>query len=402
MNLERETNGLVLYSSRKGANTGTDGNGSEVVLIPDGEGNFLTPGATVRMRVQGNPNHAGSMPIPDNGYILSGSGTKESFVSNLSEGDEVEVRCAIRFNGFTGGKIQQALGGCPMLVSGGKVLDTENALDHLTSAQPRTAVGYNTEKNKLVMLVADGRSSISVGPISKVLADIMIYAGCSEAMNFDGGGSSTFYVKGEGVINQPSDGSERSVTDGLYLSTDAPQNDMTITTIRFMDYAKTLNQGDAYTPVIYGYNQYGVLVDRNVEGVTLSCGSSLGTITNDGTTLNASGSGTHMLTAGYGNLTTTLSVTVIGESGISSVDNSQALMIYPNPVEQGTAVSVDLQEVSDALLSVCRSDGVLVSRIAVNAGEKSVSFDTSEWDRGMYILNVIQDKNVKSLKLIVK
>jgi len=61
MNLERETNGLVLYSSRKGANTGTDGNGSEVVLIPDGEGNFLTPGATVRMRVQGNPNHAGSM-----------------------------------------------------------------------------------------------------------------------------------------------------------------------------------------------------------------------------------------------------------------------------------------------------------------------------------------------------
>ncbi len=79
MNLERETNGLVLYSSRKGANTGTDGNGSEVVLIPDGEGNFLTPGATVRMRVQGNPNHAGSMPNPDNGYILSGSGTKESF-----------------------------------------------------------------------------------------------------------------------------------------------------------------------------------------------------------------------------------------------------------------------------------------------------------------------------------
>ena len=39
---------------------------------------------------------------------------------------------------------------------------------------------------------------------------------------------------------------------------------------------------------------------------------------------------------------------------------------------------------------------------AENAGEKSVSFDTSKWDRGMYILNVIQDKNVKSLKLIVK
>ena len=29
------------------------------------------------------------------------SGTKESFVNNLSEGDVVRVRCAIRFNGFT-------------------------------------------------------------------------------------------------------------------------------------------------------------------------------------------------------------------------------------------------------------------------------------------------------------
>ena len=45
---------------------------------------------------------------------------------------------------------------------------------------------------------------------------------------------------------------------------------------------------------------------------------------------------------------------------------------------------------------------MLLSLLWVNAGEKSVSFDTSEWDRGMYILNVIQDKNVKSLKLIVK
>ena len=61
------------------------------------------------------------------------------------------------------------------------------------------------------------------------------------------------------------------MTDGLYLSTDAPQNDVTITTIRFMDYAKTLNQGDAYTPVIYGYNQYVYLpfytYDLNINSI---------------------------------------------------------------------------------------------------------------------------------------
>ena len=66
------------------------------------------------------------------------------------------------------------------------------------------------------MLVVDGRSDISVGAYPKVLADIMREVGCVTAMNFDGGGSSTLYIKELGVRNVPSAGALRPVSNGVY------------------------------------------------------------------------------------------------------------------------------------------------------------------------------------------
>lgn len=44
----------------------------------------------------------------------------------------------------------------------------------------------------------------------------MIEMGAVEAMNLDGGGSSTFVLDGE-VRNHPSDGSQRPVSDALLV-----------------------------------------------------------------------------------------------------------------------------------------------------------------------------------------
>ncbi|MEZ4761958.1 MAG: phosphodiester glycosidase family protein [Calditrichia bacterium] len=58
------------------------------------------------------------------------------------------------------------------------------------NGDPRTAVGF-TADNRVIMLVADGRSSTwSNGVSLPELANIMIELGCVEAMNLDGGGSS--------------------------------------------------------------------------------------------------------------------------------------------------------------------------------------------------------------------
>lgn len=312
VNVGRSTDALIVYNQRFGSTSGTNPYGTEVVLTPTSSENTMRPGVTVTMKVTGTPvGNVGSMAIPAGCYVLSGNGTSSTFVAGLKDGDIVNVTCGIALDGVNGGKVTQVLGGCPLIVSGGKVLETQSALDHLVALNPRTAVGFNADGTRLVMLVVDGRSSISAGVVSKVLADIMISTGCTEAMNFDGGGSSELYVRNFGVINAPSDGTERSVTDGLYLSTDAPQSDKTITEIRFLDAAMTLPQYGSYKPVIYGYNQYGVLVDKDVQGVVLSCESSLGTVSADGKTLMASGTGCHALTATYGGISAKIAVNVV-------------------------------------------------------------------------------------------
>ena len=73
-----------------------------------------------------------------------------------------------------------------------------------TNRHPRTAVGL-TKKNHLIAVVVDGRSSEAYGMSIPELAMLMQALGCTVAMNLDGGGSSTAWVRGEGVVNFPSD-----------------------------------------------------------------------------------------------------------------------------------------------------------------------------------------------------
>lgn len=85
----------------------------------------------------------------------------------------------------------------------GQVLEQLN-VDFNTSRHPRTAVGL-TKDNKLIVAVIDGRSSQSQGLTIPQLGELMAALGCTSALNYDGGGSSTAWVKGEGVVNYPSD-----------------------------------------------------------------------------------------------------------------------------------------------------------------------------------------------------
>jgi hypothetical protein len=74
---------------------------------------------------------------------------------------------------------------------------------------PRTAIGID-EEGFAYLVVADGRSSASFG---MSLAELQMYLdglGLLNAINLDGGGSSTMVLRGS-VMNTPSDGRERSV-----------------------------------------------------------------------------------------------------------------------------------------------------------------------------------------------
>lgn len=77
---------------------------------------------------------------------------------------------------------------------------------------PRTGLGLSQDRRTLYVVVVDGRQDGSVGAGLDDLANLMRDLGAWDAVNLDGGGSSTLYVRGEGgVQNRPSDGRERTV-----------------------------------------------------------------------------------------------------------------------------------------------------------------------------------------------
>ena len=86
------------------------------------------------------------------------------------------------------------------------------------SHEPRTALGYNDDT--LFLAVADGRQpKYSTGLTLYELASILIELGAKEAINLDGGSSSTFVVDGK-VINKPSGKNERDVLNAVFITKD--------------------------------------------------------------------------------------------------------------------------------------------------------------------------------------
>lgn len=98
----------------------------------------------------------------------------------------------------------------------------ETARVQPAARHPRTAAGVTADGRTLILLVIDGRQPAhSVGATLPELADIMISLGAANAINLDGGGSSSFYFHrpdGTLMINHPSGGHWRPVGNHLGIA----------------------------------------------------------------------------------------------------------------------------------------------------------------------------------------
>jgi exopolysaccharide biosynthesis protein len=73
------------------------------------------------------------------------------------------------------------------------------------------------DRKTLLLVTVDGRSAASVGMTLVELADFMRTLGAWDALNFDGGGSTTMVI-GDRVVNTPSDRTgEREVGSALFI-----------------------------------------------------------------------------------------------------------------------------------------------------------------------------------------
>jgi hypothetical protein len=312
VNVPRAESECIIYTRSWGTNTKTTKGeaGVEIGLKPV-KGYLSANEDTECVVVTAPVLNGGSMEIPEGGLVISSNISSHLSTTKglaaMKVGDTYTIRISgISVTGSAYGvshsfdSMQQLSGGQPVILENGVILNTDGVLDHLTTRRPRTALGADATGKRMVMLVVDGDSynkGISAGCGSKDLAAMMLNTGCVNAINFDGGGSSTLYTQPMGVLNRPSDGSLRKVMSGWFLST-PNKADTKVVSIAFADWAKNLKYGESYKPVVYGYNDAGLLVNNNITACTLSCSSNLGTISSDGKTLTATGvDGSYALTA---------------------------------------------------------------------------------------------------------
>jgi exopolysaccharide biosynthesis protein len=87
---------------------------------------------------------------------------------------------------------------------------------------PRTCACV-THGNDVILLTVDGRTAESQGVSLPELSFLMQNLNCKEAINLDGGGSTTMYIKDKGVVNMPCDNKkfdhegERKVSNIIFI-----------------------------------------------------------------------------------------------------------------------------------------------------------------------------------------
>lgn len=344
-NYLRKDNELVLYNIHNGTTTATNAYGTEVqIQLLDGE-KWQTSG-TMKAKVTKVEDQVGSMALDKSHAVLSGHGTMATELNKLKVGDEITLDFEIKFEGEPV-NIAQAIGSdnYTQILVNGKVAQ-EGFWDEL---HPRTGFGVSYTRDTVFMLVVDGRSAISAGCTTKVLAEILQHYGAYNAVNWDGGGSSCLYVRPYGQMNNGSDGNERACGNGMFAVANVPETDNTIAKIVPYQPTYSLPLYGVADPEFLGYNKYGVLVNTKMTDVKLSCAPEVGEILEDGRFL-ATGANGGKLIATWGDVKTELDIRIVSSASVAIRLDTVICGPTPYKVEVESTVGKNTIEIlSDAL-----------------------------------------------------
>ncbi len=198
----------VLFTAAVGPRTPSS-QGTECRLIAEAGSELpIRPGIRSTFRLQ-SVHSGGNTVIPTNGVVLSLPVGHEIPPSQTVPGSlwtlSTETRPDLK-------NTPTALGGGPALLKDGRSTQFQSS----DARHPRSAIGWNAEFFFLVQV--DGRQrGLSVGMSLAELAAHFARLGCTDALNLDGGGSSTLWARGQ-VMNTPCEGSERPMGNALIIT----------------------------------------------------------------------------------------------------------------------------------------------------------------------------------------
>lgn len=217
----------VIYSRRFGSTTRTPEGGVEVTLTISDDSLLL--GKRINGVVD-SIKETHNTPIEHGKLVLSSTGLKADWIcENLKVGGKISIDISF----------DQGVDEAKHVISGNStlgytllkdseipkaILDPGNSQNQ--DRHPRTMIA--TQNGKMFIVVVDGRQpGHSEGITMAEGACYLKSKGMENAINIDGGGSTTCYIRHAGdeyplLVNQPSDGFERAVGNALFFESVAP------------------------------------------------------------------------------------------------------------------------------------------------------------------------------------
>ncbi len=244
-NRHTEENSLIVYNDK--FDTSTKAATDAVEVICDVYYGEFRHGETISLMVLETRAEGGNTPIPEGKVVLSARGTYKDLLLSLAPQQEVSI--FLEFNEFWS-DVEFAIAGNYLLLKDGEIQDVSG-----TERSPRTVIGIKEDGN-VVFYTVDGRlSGYSVGATYKQAATIMKDLGCVDAINLDGGGSTTFALRKLGetdakMINCSADIYARAVANGALLVNTAPVTAPTKLILSMINNKVLL--GGAYTATVVG------------------------------------------------------------------------------------------------------------------------------------------------------
>ena len=213
--------GTALYTPRFGTTTPLDTARAtiEAALIDAGR-----KGDTLLFVRRGQLSLKSGSSIPRDGAVLAayGPGSRAKELQSMADGDTVRVLLATLPRLARNALPTLLVGGWPRILRDGANVaadapTVEGTISRNAEARhPRTAIGFSRDSSMLYLLAVDGRSQESVGMTLVELADLMKRVGAWQAMNFDGGGSTTMVINGA-LVNVPSDSAGERAVGNAFL-----------------------------------------------------------------------------------------------------------------------------------------------------------------------------------------
>ena len=289
---------VTIFDRRWGKNSiGVTKDYSDIVEI------VVTEGVVTEIR-QAKP----AVEIPQNGYVIvSRQSNGKLLIDNLKVGDAVQINMVTNPDW---NNIKTSIAGAAILLKDGSIPSKFSYdIPSISNTNPRTMVGSSKDGKQLILVTVDGRQAASIGLNQRDSAQLMLQLGAYNALNLDGGGSTTMITRTPGtsnlvLSNVPSDGTMRAVSTAIGIFSIAPPSELNALIIDAKDTNVFVNTSRAFT--VRGIDKYFNPVEVDLSKVEWSVSGIKGHF--KGNVFYPESVGNGKITAKLGNATGTIEI----------------------------------------------------------------------------------------------